>query len=54
MSAAEVTTETPEQQDHAKEARSLFRSVAESNGLVVFLAVVAALVVGALLVVFAD
>ena len=54
MSAAEVKTETPEQQDHGKEAQSLFRSVVESNGLVVFLAVVAALVVGALLVVFAD
>ena len=54
MSAAEVKTETPEQQDHRKEAQSLFRSVVESNGLVVFLAVVAALVVGALLVVFAD
>ena len=54
MSAAEAKTEVPEKQDSGNDARSFFRSVVESNGLVVFLAVVAALVVGALLVVFAD
>ncbi len=54
MSAAEAKTAIPEHKDHGDESRSLFRSVVESNGLVVFLAVVAALMVGALLVVFAD
>ncbi len=54
MSAAEATTETPESPDRANEARSFFRAVVESNGLVVFLAIVAALVVGAVLVVSAD
>ncbi len=54
MSAAEAKTETPDHKDRGDEARSLLRSVVESNGLVVFLAVVAALVVGAVLVVSAD
>jgi len=54
MSAAEAKTETPEGSERADEARSLLRSVVESNGLVVFLAIVAALVVGAVLVVSAD
>jgi simple sugar transport system permease protein len=54
MSAAEAKTEAPEEQERGDDARSLLRSVVESNGLVVFLAIVAALVVGALLVVFAD
>lgn len=54
MSAAEVKTETPESPDRGDEARSFLRSVVESNGLVVFLAIVAALAVGALLVVSAD
>ena len=54
MSAAEAKTETPENKERSDEARSFFRAVVESNGLVVFLAVVAALVVGAVLVVVAD
>jgi len=54
MSAAEVKTEVPEKESGGKDAQSTFRSIVESNGLVVFLAVVAALLVGALLVVFAD
>jgi len=54
MSAEEAKTETVETKDRGDEARSFFRSVVESNGLVVFLAVVAALVVGAVLVVSAD
>lgn len=54
MSAAEAQPKTPERQDRADDARSLIRSLVESNGLVVFLAVVAALVVGAVLVVLAD
>ena len=54
MSAAEAQTETKEQEEPGSDSRSLLRSVVESNGLVVFLAVVAALVVGALLVVVAD
>lgn len=54
MSAAEAKTESPETKDHGDDARSMFRSVVESNGLVVFLAIVAALVVGALLVIVAD
>ncbi len=54
MSAAEAKTEAPENQEPGDDARSLLRSIVESNGLVVFLAIVAALVVGAVLVVFAD
>ncbi|MBC7297500.1 MAG: ABC transporter permease [Demequina sp.] len=54
MSVAEAKTETPENEDRSDDARSFFRAVVESNGLVVFLAVVAALIVGALLVVVAD
>jgi ABC-type uncharacterized transport system permease subunit len=54
MSAAEAKTEAPESQDQNHEARSFLRAVVESNGLVVFLAIVAALIVGALLVVSAD
>lgn len=54
MSAAEGQTETTEQQEPVNDSRSVIRSIVESNGLVVFLAVVAALVVGAVLVVVAD
>lgn len=53
MSAVEAKTAT-EQRDSGNDARSLLRSVVESNGLVVFLALVAALVVGAVLVASAD
>ncbi len=54
MSAAEAKTEAPQQPNRGDDARSALRSVVESNGLVVSLAIVAALLVGAVLVVFAD
>ncbi|MCB2411696.1 ABC transporter permease [Demequina sp. TTPB684] len=54
MSAAGETKEGPQDKGFGDNQRSLLRSVVESNGLVVFFAFVAALVVGAVLVVFAD
>lgn len=54
MSEQQTTEATPEEQPAEGRSRQLLREIAESSSMVVFMAIVASMIIGGLLIIFAD